>query len=96
MASYRIGSGYKGTPSIQTSTANQEIIPPTPAGWSGVKLSFYKFSFQNKANCTVKINGGDPIYLEADDGFEVNLEDAPITSFVIVEAGIQFKFIGAY
>lgn len=32
--SYIIGSGYIDIPSVQVSTANQEIIPSPPSHWS--------------------------------------------------------------
>jgi hypothetical protein len=95
----RIGNDYIGTPDIMTtSSPNSEIIPSPPAelNWTqGYKL--YKFSFSNPNQaCHVKINGGSPIYLSASQGFEMDESDDPIESFIIVENGISYNFIGCY
>ncbi|MFK7678841.1 hypothetical protein ACI3ER_12425 [Bacillus sp. Wb] len=90
------GSGWLGSPSITTSTANKELVPASPAQWVNVKLGFYKFEFRNLQACTVKINGGNPIYLDAEQGFVSGAEDATIYNFVIVESGIQYQWVGAY
>lgn len=92
---FRIGQGYLGNPSLQTSTANKEVLPNPPVGWTG-KYNCYKFSFDNDQPCTVKINNGSPIYLRGGQGFETKKEDAPIWSFIIVEAGITYNFVAAY
>ena len=90
-----IGSGYIGSPSLQTSTANQEIIPTKPAGWShGYNL--YKFEYANDQSCTVKINNDKEIFLRAGQGFKTEYIDSPIWSFVVKEAGITFNFVGSY
>ncbi|MEK4025531.1 hypothetical protein [Sporosarcina sp. FSL W7-1283] len=91
-----MGNGYLGSSKILTSAANQEIVPETPENWTSDRYSIYKLSFINKNNCSVKINGGSSIYLEANQGFESSKEDKAINSFVIVEEGIQYSFIGAY
>ncbi len=83
----QIGGKYFGSPSIQTSEENQEIIPE--------KTALYKFSFEPFSNCTVKINGSDPILVRPERGFGMNEVDAYISSFVIVEAGIEFDWTGA-
>lgn len=94
--SFRIGQGYIGSDSLKTSVAGAEIIPNVPSNWTG-KYNLYKFSFDNAEQpCSVKINGGNQIYLKAGQGFEIQKEDAPIWSFVIVEAGIKYNFIGAF
>jgi hypothetical protein len=93
------GNGFKGTPArMTTHIPNQEIIPDIPVelGWSEKKYSFYKFSFHNFQECTVKINGSEPILLLADQGFESSDIDVEITSFIIEEVGITYQFIGAY
>lgn len=94
---FRLGNGYIGSDSVKTSSANQEIIPTPPAqlGWT-TKYNLYKMSFMNNQSCTVKINNGDPIYLEAGMGFESNQVDSPIWSFVIITNNVQFYWIGAY
>ncbi len=83
----RVGSSYIGSNSLQTSTANIEIIPDD--------ISCYKFSFKNDQSCHVKINGNSGIYLRAGQGFECDQYDKDIYSFVIVEADVTFNFIGA-
>jgi hypothetical protein len=94
----RIGNGYIGTDSLKTSTANLQIIPTTPAGFSlGTKYNLYKFAFMNDQDCSVLINDNiTAIFLRAGQGFETNESDAPIFSFKIVEAGISYNFVGAY
>lgn len=92
---YKLGSGYIGSSSIQTSVANQEIIPNSPSTWS-TKYSLYKFSLDNYSDCTVTINGGNNIFIPANKGFNIDETDAPIYSFKIVESGILFNFIAAY
>lgn len=87
MSSYRIGNGFKGSPSIQASVAGQEIIP------SGYK--FYKFSFQTYASCTIIVNG-EEIYLIGGNIFETEPEDAEISSFKIKEPNISYSWMGAY
>lgn len=64
----QIGSGYIGSPILEKSESNQEVIPSPPATWT-IKYSFYKFSFSNDQECHVSINGGDPIYLRPGQGF---------------------------
>lgn len=91
----KIGRGYIGSSNLQTSTANQEIIPSPPSHWT-LGYNCYKLSFFNSQDCTVKINNLDPIYLQANQGFEMDKEDSPITSFVIIESGVGFNWIGAY
>lgn len=91
-----MGNGYLGSPTVMTSTSNQEVVPLTPENWTKERYTFYKFSFINKNSCTVKINNGDSILLEDDQGFECGKDDPKIESFVIVESGIQFSWIGTY
>lgn len=82
-----IGTGFVGSSAIQTSTANQELVAGKP---------FYRMSFLNKADCTIKINGGDPIFLEEEQGFDSSERDVSIESFIVVTEGIQFNYIAAY
>jgi hypothetical protein len=91
----RNGVGYIGSSDLQTSTTNQEIVSSSPSGWT-IPFKLYKMSFLNNQDCHVKINGGDQIFLSAGQGFEMNENDAPIQSFIIVESGITFNFMGAY
>lgn len=96
LAYFRVGSGYIGSPHLETSeTSNYEVIPESPPTWSG-GYSFYKFAFMNDQDCTVIINGGNPIFLRAGQGFSTDYYDKLIESFVIVEEGIQYNWIGAW
>lgn len=85
---YRIGAGYIGSSSILTSTENLEVIP--------AKYNFYKFQFMNDQECQVKVNKDNPIVLRAGQGFQMDQIDSPIHSFIIVDAGITYNWIGAY
>lgn len=88
-------SGYLGSSEIQTSKANHEIIPNSPSNWT-VGYSLKKFSFDNSDECTVIINKDARIFLKAGQGFEIGYQDTPIHSFVIVESGVKFNWIGGY
>lgn len=89
------GSGYLGSPDLQTSTANQEIIPTPPVGWT-TGYNIYKFSFVNDQACHVKVNGNSQIFLRAGQGFNMDQNDRLINSFVIVESGITLNWIGSF
>jgi hypothetical protein len=94
---YRIGSGYFGSDSLKTSTANVELIQANkPVNWANVEFKTYKFSFLNKSACTIKLNGGSPIYLDAFQGFNMTEIDAPLTTFHIVEKDIPYTYLGAF
>ena len=82
----QIGSRFFGSSQLTTSTSNQEIVPRGKI--------FYKFSFMNSQDCTVKINGSNPIFLRANQGFSMDEVDAYIHSFVIVEPNIEFNWVG--
>lgn len=82
----QLGERYLGSSSPQISTENQEIVPD--------KTSFYKFSFMPNQDCTVKINKSEPIYISSNLGFSTNEVDRFISSFVVVESGIEFHWIG--
>lgn len=95
----RIGNDYIGSSDLLTTQiANYEVIPSPPAelNWTqGYKL--YKFSLSNpNQSCHVKINGGSPIFLSVSQGFDMDESDDPIESFIIVEQGITYNFIGCY
>jgi hypothetical protein len=92
---YRIGSGYLGSPNIETSVANAEIIPAKPSNWT-VGYKFYKFSFLNQSACHVSINGGNQIYLSENQGFTITEVDQPIESFKVIEGNIKYQWLGAY
>lgn len=81
-------AGYMGSPSILTSAERQELILPG--------VVYHKFSFFNYGECTILVNGSDPIFLAAEQGFSSDSSDTPIKSFVVVEADIKFNWIGAF
>lgn len=89
----RLGSGYIGSSNLQTSVANEEIIPSPPQGQ--YRYNCYTFSFMNDQACSVVINNSSSIYLRANQGFNMDENDAPIISFKIVENGITFNWIAA-
>lgn len=93
------GNGFYGSPSqLTTSGTNTEIVPDVPSNlnWSAKKFKFYKFSFHNFDQCTVSINGSQPILLLAEQGFETTEIDVPITSFIVYESNVRYQYIGAY
>jgi hypothetical protein len=85
------GKGYAGNSG--TSTANQELIVNL-SGWTKAP-EYYRFSFINDQDCTVKVNG-NTIPLRAGQGFESGKDDASIKSFILVTANVSFSFVGAY
>jgi hypothetical protein len=83
-----VGSGYKGTATPTVSTSNVELVP--------TGYNFRKFRFSATAACTVKINGGDAIYLAANEVFLNEVWDVLINSFVVVEATKTYTWYGVY
>lgn len=78
------------------STANQEILPIIDSGWSNPRGKYYEFSFLNTEACTVIVNGKDKNVLDAEQGFQIDDNDAVIKSVVIVEPNINYKWAGKY
>lgn len=93
--SYRIGSNYLASDKLQTSVANQEIIPSAPSNWT-IPYKLYKFSIMNYGDCTLIINNQTEVFLKANQGFNTDETDAQITSVKIKETGIDYNWIGAY
>lgn len=91
----RVGNGYLGSPKIETSTENQEIIPALPNN-ENERYKLYKLSFFNHNDCTVVINNQHTIFLRAETGFQTTERDALIYSFVIKEAGVKYEWRGCY
>lgn len=90
-----MNNGYLGSPSIQTSSANQEIVPIAPDEWTqGYKLK--SFDFMNDQDCTIVINNLTNIFLRAGQGFSVSKGSAAIHSFVIKDVGITYNFVAEY
>lgn len=91
-----MGNGYLGTTKLEISTtANHEVIPNSPESWT-IGYSLYKLSFWNQQECTVIINDSTEIFLMAEQGFNVEKGDLPITSFKVKQQGINYLFVGAY
>lgn len=82
------GSSYDGSPELMTSVAGEEIIPD--------KRSYYKFSLINKQDTTVSVNESSPIFISAGVGFTMNEVDGRVSSFKILEDGIEYHWIGGY
>ena len=81
MSTY-LGTVFEGSTTLQTSTAGAEILT------SGNRYT--DFSFKNDQICSVSINGGDYIYLRANQGFTAQV----IKSLKIQENSITFTWIG--
>jgi hypothetical protein len=92
---HRIGNGFLSSDGVETSVANQEIIPSPPANFTK-PYSLYKFTFYNLAPVNVKINDQFTIFLDAYQNFEIEEIDKPIVSFEILDAGVQYNWIGYY
>ena len=107
----RTNGGYDGSPDILTSTESQEIIPqPITTIVNGIEItkspynrSIYdaitlmeEFHFYNTEAVHIKINGENIIYLEAGDNLLIDKNSPAIFSFIIIDAGIHFSWIGNY
>ena len=76
------GSVLKGSANLQTSVAEQEIIATDDR--------FTDFSLLNNQDCHISINGGDYIFVRANQGLELYV----VNSIKIQEAAITFNWIG--
>jgi len=85
-----------GSTQKQTSVANAEIIPSPPQTWVNVTYSFKEFELLNDQDCTLIVDGGNEIFLRANQGFKYFSEHKPIKSVKIKEAGITFNWIAVY
>jgi len=91
-----MANGYIGSATLLTSVGNDEIIPAPPVSWVNAIYHFYKFVFTNDVACTIKINGGDDIYIAAGQGFKTEKGDITITSFIVKEANVNYTYLGYY
>lgn len=89
-----------GSKDLTVSTAMHEIVPQAPSSWT-VPVVFKNLSFYNTEECHVILNGksdideGDNIiYLRAGQGLDIDEKDIDIYSFIIVESGVSFNFVG--
>ncbi len=91
---------YIGSPSVQTTTQDFEELILTPVTWVNTKMSYKLFYFYPETNCSVKINGSDPIYLVAYQDLKILVDSTnhlePISSFIVVEAGVDYTLIAGY
>jgi hypothetical protein len=106
----KLTGGYDGSPSIQTSTANLEIIPQ-PISIPGLipsykspyanshnvnRTCFYEFSFYNTQACHVKVNGENVIYLAAGENWAIDSTNTMIWSFIVIDSGINYTWVCSY
>lgn len=82
----RLGSTIKGSSAIQISIADEDVLLD--------QGSFYKFSMMNEEDAIVSINGSEPIFLKGGMGFSTSRIDAEIYSFIFLEEGISYFWIG--
>ena len=71
-----------GSPSLETSVANAEIIP--------TNARIINFELLNDQVCTISIDNQTPVYVRAGKGVSINV----VNSCKIIEAGITFSWIG--
>lgn len=91
-----------GCPELMVSNAMEDIMPQIPSKWS-VPVKFKNFSFMNQQDCTVILNGrssltdeDNKIFLMANQGLNIFDDDIDVESFVIVEDGIGYNYVGKY
>lgn len=89
------GRGYLGSKKIESSVANENIIPEPPESWS-MKYLLVKFSLMNYEACTIRINEETEVFLGAGQGFNTDRDDSKIYSIEILESGIDYNWVGAY
>jgi hypothetical protein len=94
---FKKGQGYFGADDkLTTVGANNEIIQPNkPAGWTADFVAT-KLSFKPYIDCHIKINGGDPIFWEANTVLNIDYADKEISTLTIVEAGIVYWYFFGY
>lgn len=83
---YNIGNGYIGSSTLQTSTAEMELIPKN--------TTLYRLTFMNDQSCQISINDSDWLFIRGGQGFSTVPADDNIYSFKIKQAGITFNWIG--
>jgi hypothetical protein len=76
------GTNIQGSADLQTSVAEEEIIP------TGIK--YVNFEMLNDSACHVSINGSEYIYIRANQGIAIDF----ISSLKIEENSISFNWIG--
>ena len=87
-------STWIGSPNIEESVGGKNIIPKSPDDWS-FDYNLKNFTFVNYQDCHVLINGSkNPIFLRQEQGIDYSGTKG-ITSFIVVESGIEYTYIGA-
>ena len=83
-----------------TSTANFEIIQSWKINPLGKTIIANSFNFIPTQDCTISINGSDPIPFKAEKEFimdmGVNPIHKPITEFKIIENAIDYWYMGIF
>lgn len=76
-----MGTNIEGSPDLQTSVADAEILT------SGNR--YYNFSLLNYSDCHISINGSSYIFIKANQGIQIDV----INSCKIQESSINFNWI---
>ena len=89
-----------GSKDLTVSTAMHEVVPQAPSDWT-VPVIFKNFSFMNSKECHIILNENSDIdgqdnviYLRAGQGLSIDEKDIDVFSFIIVEEGVPFNFVG--
>lgn len=89
-----MSSTWIGSPNIEVSVAGKNIIPERPDDWS-FDYNLKEFTFINYQDCHVLINGSrTPIFIKQEQGIDYSGSQG-ISSFTVVESGIEYNYIGA-
>lgn len=86
---------FLGTEKVETTVVDKtELVDYLgPKGNFSIPSPLTTLSFTTMTNCTVSINGSDPIYVPSNATLEFGKEDARIESFVINGKGVQYVYI---
>lgn len=82
MITNRYDGTVVGSSSLQTSVAEEEIIP--------TNARIINFELLNDQICTISINGQTPVYIRANQGISI----PSVSSCKIMENNITFNWIG--
>lgn len=77
-----MGTKFEGSSTLETSVANEEIL--------NANTTYANLTFIVDTACTIKINGGDAIYIRASQTILIPV----CSSLKIVESGIKFSWLG--
>lgn len=82
MITNRYDGTLVGSPSLETSVANAEIVP------TGKKI--INFELYNDQACTISVNGQSAIYVRAAQGISIPV----VNSCKIIQNSITYNWIG--